>query len=531
MITFKSNNSSITETLVIGGSDSTPTFSSFGGYGPFPTYSIAREEIFADDGTYLTSKYTININGAAAIKPEDTSDILTKGKRQSLVQGEAIIKLQFNRNKWPMLGDGVLSIKNYAENDNNIIKFYDARLISVNIPEQNEESAGIHYTEYAFVFEAYDVDGSNLSTNLVSSVQESWELSENDGQYCFNNSDIDTYVYKTFTLKHNLSAVGIRRYNSSTTIASEAWYEAASWVKSRLINQPNEIHISSHINNQIIGPKFVPFYMNSSVKKDDLKIDLTRGGVKYKAYNHSRNASVDISGAGYNLTDTWLIALESSKAIHQIECQLDNPIDAPFTTVNVTDNITGLNTATFISNNNDAFSNAESELTKILSESKLFSFAEKVYNSTSTFLKPNRALRNLIISKTISYNRTTGNINLSVTYNNEQILSDPIKVSSETIDINYDNNNLETAKIAIIPVIGRPRGPVIQSFSTNKERKISININLIIKPEHRTVSPPRDIANNILNTYKPDNSYVNSRSEQWNKKTGAYNLSIEWIYR
>lgn len=528
-ITFKSNNATITQTLIIGGKDDSFAANEFGGYGPFPSYSISREEIFAGDGTYINSKYTININGTATIKPTESSSALQKGKRQSLVQGEQIIKLQFNRNKWPMIGDGLLKITPYGATTNEI-KFYDARLISVNIPEQTEESAGIHSTQYAFVFEAYNIDGGALPSPLVSSIEENWELTENDGQYCFNNSDITSNnVFKTFTLTHTLSAVGIRGYNSTTTLNSEAWYQASEWVKQRLVNTPNETQISSHINNVILGPKFVPFYMNSALKKDDLKIDLIRDGVRYKAYNHSRNASVDISGAGYNLTDTWLIALESSKATHQIQTEVNNSSDASSISVAVSDTITGLNSETINSNKNNAYANAKTELDNILTTSRLFSIANSTYNGLSSFVR-NGTLKNTIQSKTTGYNRTTGVITLSVTFNDENILSNATKVSNENITINYDNSDLSTEKIAIIPVIGRSAGPVIQRFTTNKERKTSVSIDLIIKPEYRTDTPPSDLGDSIADGYA-NNGYVNTRSESWNKKTGQYNLSIEWIYK
>jgi hypothetical protein len=156
-IKFTSNHPTISDVLIIGGKDDAFTGNEKGGYGPFPTYSINREEIFASDGTYLNSKYTINISGSATIKTGDDSSALTKGKRQSRVYGEKIIKLQFNRNKFPMLGNGTLEINAYkdpsGESTTNQIKFYDARLISVNIPEDTDEAAGVHYTEYSFTAE------------------------------------------------------------------------------------------------------------------------------------------------------------------------------------------------------------------------------------------------------------------------------------------------------------------------------------------------------------------------------------------
>ena len=84
--------------------------------------------------------------------------------------GEDIGKLQFNRNQFPMLGNGVLTIAAYASGGDMV--FNDARLLSVNIPEKTEERAGLHYTDYSFVFEAYNLANHNQPDECVSSVQE-----------------------------------------------------------------------------------------------------------------------------------------------------------------------------------------------------------------------------------------------------------------------------------------------------------------------------------------------------------------------
>ena len=55
--------------------------------------------------------------------------------------------------------------------------------------------------------------------------------------------------------------------------------------------------------------------MNSEEHKDDLKTNLVDGNL-YKAYNHVRNASVDITGAGYNITETWVLSLADTLALH-----------------------------------------------------------------------------------------------------------------------------------------------------------------------------------------------------------------------
>ena len=64
MITFKSQDSG--KTLAIGGVSSLG--SEVGIVGPFPRYSISREDLTLADGTYLNSKFNITVTGTATLK-------------------------------------------------------------------------------------------------------------------------------------------------------------------------------------------------------------------------------------------------------------------------------------------------------------------------------------------------------------------------------------------------------------------------------------------------------------------------------
>lgn len=530
-IQFTSNHPDISDILIIGGKDDAFSGDEKGGYGPFPSYSISREEILANDGSYLNTKFTINITGTATIKPSDSSNALIIGERQSKISGEKIIKLQFNRNKFPMLGNGTLEINPYGGSTNNQIKFNDARLVSIEIPEQVEETTGMHYASYSFVFEAYYEDNKNVPEYMVSSVSESWELSQNDSQYSFIANNLTGLPFKTFTLKHSLSAVGIKKYNDSGSLDTdgEAWRQAARWIESRLINNPSSEAISSHIDASTDGPKFTPFFMDST-NTQNKNIDLS--SVNYKAYNHNRSSNVDISGAGYSVTDTWFIAVDGTKCIHELESSIENSQQGSSISITVNGSITGLNDLGYSSNIDNKYENAKIEFNSLMASNKPFEFASYIYgNINSTLKSPDRSLRDTIQKKTVGHNKISGMITWSISYNDQEILGDDTKIASEEISLNYDNENLVVNKLAIIPVIGRPRGPIIQVFNTNKERTVSLTLDLIMKKDYRPDQPPKDIANPIIDRYRPFGGLVSSRSDNWNKKTGLYSVSIEWIYR
>ena len=533
-IKFKSNHPNVSDVLIIGGKDDAFTGEEKGGYGPFPSYSISREDLSADDGTYLNTKYTINITGKATIKPDDTSSALTKGERQSRVMGEDIGKLQFNRNQFPMLGNGVLTVAAYASGGDMV--FNDARLLSVNIPEKTEESAGLHYTDYSFVFEAYNLADHNQPDECVSSVQESWELSVNEGRFCYQTNliDQDTKLFKTYTLTHNLSAVGVRKYTGSSLDADgESWRQAAKWVNTRKIDEPTSAAIAAHINNQVEGPTFHPFYMNSEEYKDDLKTNLVDNNL-YKAYNPVRNASVDITGAGYNITESWVLSIADTLALHTVQATVDSNQDSGFVTVTVNGSVTGLNTNYGTSGNNadNRYTNAKTEGEVLIAGTLPFTVAQKAYSDLNTNLKAaGQALNDTILSKSVGRNKNTGEITWSLTYNDDKILGDKSVIASENVQVNYGNANLNESVVAILPVLNRAAGPIIQSFPTANERKQTVNIDLVFKKTHRPDEPPTSYGEALASEHEPQGAFVNSRTESWNKKTGAYNLTIEWIYK
>ena len=108
------------DTLLIGGTEAMGSATS-GSLGPFPRYSISREDISTTDGTYINTKFNIQVTGTAVLKSADSQDMLTAGQRQSRVQGEALIKMQFDRTQWPMHGAGRLEIQPYGGLANGIV--------------------------------------------------------------------------------------------------------------------------------------------------------------------------------------------------------------------------------------------------------------------------------------------------------------------------------------------------------------------------------------------------------------------------
>ena len=93
----------------------------------------------------------------------------------------------------------------------------------------------------------------------------------------------------------------------------------------------------------------------------------------------------------------------------------------------------------------------------------------------------------------------------------------------------FDGTN---SVIAIIPIIGKTDGPVIQSMGTTTEKKVNVSFDVVMQKGYRTTKP-NGLSSVIA--YKPTTSnptgvHQGRKTESWSPSTGAYNLSLEWIY-
>ena len=104
---------------------------------------------------------------------------------------------------------------------------------------------------------------------------------------------------------------------------------------------------------------------------------------------------------------------------------------------------------------------------------------------------------------------------------------------------------------AVIPVIGRQTGPVLQYIGGRTEYRRDVGIEFVVdytnipygkdrttfllsKPSLNT--PIRDSINGVVNALSPANEpgirkyFLNPPAESWNPKDGRYSLNLSWTY-
>jgi hypothetical protein len=173
---------------------------------------------------------------------------------------------------------------------------------------------------------------------------------------------------------------------------------------------------------------------------------------------------------------------------------------------------------------NTKLENAEKMLALI--DAKAFDITNVYYAKyPNTEPEGNSELENIIRSKSIGRNKFSGVITFSYTYNdNNAIVPNAL---SNSISINYDNEDRDVSIIAIIPIIARQDGPITQDMNTTKERRRSVTIDAVMKKASRLTKPS---IRTTLENYKPQwNHKILNWQESWQPINGSYNLNVEWV--
>ena len=493
---------------------------------PFPNYSISREPILTPDGTLLNNKYTISITGK--ILASALTDITVNGDKQNNIQRQLIWHLKLKKPGNVDHNIGRLEIEPYGGLANKYI-FEDARLISFNIPEQQEDSSGVLYSDYSISFDAYkdssiDDSGSSIC-NKVTSFEESWEITENDGQGCMLTISANSTPYKAYNITHSVSATGIKSVEDNGSEVRLAWKNAADFIKTRLVSSPSSVLISDVSGNSSdIVKTFDPRVAGYS--SEDASIfgpDLRQNS--YGFYSHTRVPRCDFAGGSYSVTETWVASNCQSPAT--IDMSVETSIDeSGQINMTLSGTINGLASGGTLNLNtlDTKLTNAESMLALI--DAQAYNIANVYYAKyPTTEVQGDTSLQNVIRSKSIGRNKFSGVITFSYTYNDYKVIV-PDSLSN-TLSINYDNEDKDVAIIAIIPIIAGKDGPIKQDMNTTKERRRSLTIDAVMKKDKRLTKP------NIRTTvdlYKPEWNYkpVNVQ-ESWQPLTGTYNISVEWL--
>lgn len=546
-VTFKSYDTGLN--FLIGGQSSL-TGADTGHAGTMPSYDISREDMFLGNGTRVGAKYQITVVGVATSGTQDVTD--TKGAAQAAIMNLAREDLvTLNTLNAKQFGNGKLEIAPYGGYED-IISFNDARLVSVDLAEQDEETSGTQYQNYSFTFEAYQNTSSGTSSDiadwLLKEVSETWELSEGD-ELTYNDMKIgfESEKYKTYTLSHTLSAVGIRKYDSSGQINQDnghAWKQAANWVRDRLVASENLGSILEDLmgNSEELETSFNPKLMNAA--GDTKIIDLITDG--YTVKNKNRTIDSNISEGSYSVTDSYTLVKGSVKATATIETSIQSTVesDQPMQ-VTVNGSVTGLSSNDVnIITAGDKYSNALEEYNKLfttnaggqastIGQTKVYYVGNLAYQDFDTVgYKTGTLLTKTPVSFNESHDKIAGSITWSLTFTDaEEKLNGAY---SSKVTSSYSNHERGSVKPNAISVIAN--GPYVYIPGTTDEQTATFNVELKMMKNARTTMPNGESVidpaplTRLADKWEMHSPKITSRTENWNPITGVYTLQLVYTY-
>jgi hypothetical protein len=381
-------------------------------------------------------------------------------------------------------------------------------------------------------------DLMSLHGGFIEDFTESWSIEPDDQNAMTNTSDSNNGIVslKSYRLTRNMSATGKVSYSpdGGGVKRYEAWEQAKNFLKKKIAKSTN-------------GYDEYPKYgIDKVYGKDFINLSGVFGG-----YNHSRTENLDHTNGQYSITDTWLIS--SGTAYEDYNMNISSSLDGPFVQVSIQGTIKGLSTlpadSTYYGGTATggvtAYQNAVEKYRQI-SNSGNYGLTCPIYKRVSNAIYPvvpNGQPKSL----SLGLNEFTGEITYNIEYNNR-----PMNFLSGVLSENITVSDTYPGDIfAVIQVLGRKTGPVLQYIGGRTEYQRSVGIEFTVgysdlpygrdrtnfvlsKPSLN--EPIRTQINELITALSPANEpgirkyFLNPPAESWNPKDGKYSLNLNWTY-
>lgn len=395
----------------------------------------------------------------------------------------------------------------------------------------------------------------NMSGAFIADFSEDWAIEVDENGETYNDASGVTQVLpRSYRISHSLNATGKKHYMMKADESVEkipAWQSAKKFVTNRL-NQ----------NATISGYPNIMGYLGSGT------LNLMHA---YGGFNCVRTENVNEVAGSFSVTENWFLASGSAYENYNINLSTSNT--DPFVNVNIDGNIKGLSSfvpssvfyggANPSSGNpgvlrpigepggeeaqpwgNKPYHNALNKYQEV-SNSGFFGISSDLYKRANNMVAVQ--LNSQPVSVSLGTNEFTGEINYSLGFNNR-----PTNIISGALVENLQVSDTYPGDMfAIIPVLGRKTGPVLQNIGGRTEYKRDVSLNLVMdyarvpygsgrnslmmkKPS--VVEPTATQIANLLREVSPNSEpgvrkcFVSPPSETWSPKDGTYSFNISFTY-
>jgi len=368
------------------------------------------------------------------------------------------------------------------------------------------------------------------ASGLIEDFNDTWSIETDES----NGSIVaGKFVPRSYRLTRSMTATGKNIYgipsdNPLSPQRKEAWQHAQDFIKA---------HIDP--SGAIYGSTFTDILSSGF-------LGIPSG---FSGFNHIRSENLDKAAGTYSVSDTYILSPSGEKALESYNLSIQSGRDNPFTKVSIDGNIKGLSpleaSGYFASELIETpYDHAYSKYLQI-SNSGQFGVGCDVYKRANNTTASN--LNSQPNSISLGINEVNGEITYNLEFDNR-----PTNyfsgVLSESINV---NDTYPGDVFAIIPVIGRATGPVLQYIGGRTEYKRDVNIEILIDytdigyDNNRTSlmltkpslnEPIRSQLSTLVNDLSPATEpyirkyFLNPPAESWSPKEGRYTLSLSWVY-
>lgn len=433
---------------------------------------------------------------------------------------------------------------------NNPVIIFNVRFESISF-EEGSYVALCRYT-INLTAEKESTDNPNEQPeDLLEDFNESWSF-DVDNNYAYSETVGDSRLSsRSFVATRTITATG---RNSPTRTLKQSATDAQTndSPDSAPYDKPAWMQAMAFIENYA-GPETT---LNASKITDLLEYDRSKLGTfldsSYSPYNHSRTSSIDKGGGTVTVTDSWVLAKSTDKALENYTSSVATSRDNPYVKVSIQGSIKGLapqafTDRQFAENTTDAnspFSKAR-EHYNLISNNGNFGVGCAIFKRADNIVA--QSLNSQPLSVSLGTNEITGEITYSLEFDNR-----PSNYFTNVLFENISVNDTYPGDVfATIPVLGRPTGPILQfTFGrTEYRRDISIEIvidytdlgygadrNALLLRKPSINEPIAGQLKSLIGILSPANEpgirkyFVSPPTESWNPKEGRYTLSLGWTY-
>ena len=385
---------------------------------------------------------------------------------------------------------------------------------------------------------------------LVEDFTDTWSIETDESNA---QSTGLTNVPVSYRVTRNANATGKTVHHSS--INKKPWEHALGFLKKTILQEPTSPPDGGGYSYDDSKLEQYPGFRITDNRNDGMYAsDFLNLPSYYRGYNHVRSINIDKTGGSCAITDTWLLASGQSH-LENYTISVDSSVGTPFRNIKIDGTIKGLSdlhasgyqptTLNNIVNADKIPYNKAIKHYFDISNNGKFGIGSVLYARANNFSSP-IVLNSQPLSISLGTNEFTGEITYNLEFDDRPYNYCP-GVLAENISV---NDTYPGDVFAVIPVIGRKTGPILQYLKGRTEYNRSVNIELLLDYTDIAYQSNRNVLLNkpMLDIYiqqslkklilelspsgEPNitNYFLNPPSETWSPKEGRYTLSLNWVY-